>query len=77
MDSTIQKTQQDSNHPTKRKKTSSTDTSDLPTTVIELSVLAYINNKLELLVTLHSEMKERSKSLEFAYEHIEQLKKIK
>lgn len=60
-------------NPNKRKKTSSTDTSDLPTAEVEVSVLTSINKKLDLLVTLHSEIKELRASLEFAHNHIEKL----
>uniref|UniRef100_A0A8C5FVN2 Uncharacterized protein n=1 Tax=Gadus morhua TaxID=8049 RepID=A0A8C5FVN2_GADMO len=49
---------------------SSTDTEDLPTIDIEVSVLASINKKLDLLVTLHQEIKDISDSLDFAHHHI-------
>lgn len=64
---------QDSSNPIKRKKTSSTDASDLQTTEIEVSVLQSINKTLDLLVTLHNEIKELSSSLEFAHNCIEKL----
>lgn len=65
--------QQDSSNPIERKKTSSTDTSDLQTTEIEVSVLQSINKTLDLLVTLHNEIKELSLSLQFAHNCIEKL----
>lgn len=50
-------TQQEMPKPHKSKTTSSTDTSDLLTTDIEVSVLASINKKLDLLVALHNKIK--------------------
>lgn len=64
---------QDSSNPIERKKTSSTDASDLQTTEIEVSVLQSINKTLDLLVTLHNEIKELSSNLEFAHNCIEKL----
>ena len=61
----------DPENPNKRKKKdSSTDTEDLPTIDIEVSVLASINKKLDLLVTLHQEIKDIRESLDFAHHHI-------
>lgn len=50
-------TQQEMPKPHRGKTTSSTDTSDLLTTDIEVSVLASINKKLDLLVALHNKIK--------------------
>ncbi|KAF7641131.1 hypothetical protein LDENG_00292560 [Lucifuga dentata] len=62
------------NNPSKRKKKdSSTDTEDLQTTEVEVSMLRSINNKLDLLMELHQLMKEMQVSLNFAYEKIDQL----
>lgn len=49
-------TQQEMPKPHRGKTTSSTDTSDL-TTDIEVSVLASINKKLDLLEALHNKIK--------------------
>lgn len=49
-------TQQEMPKPHRGKTTSSTDTSDL-TTDIEVSVLASINKKLDLLGALHNKIK--------------------
>lgn len=58
----------------KQKKTTSTDTDDLQTTTeVEVSVLHSINKKLDLLVTLHNEIKELCTSLDFAQSYIEKL----
>lgn len=70
----------DNNHPARclqpkqeKKKTSSTDSSDLQTTEIEVNVLASIKKKLDLLVTLHNKIRHLQSSLEFAHNHIEKL----
>lgn len=52
-------TQQEMPKPHRGKTTSSTDTSDL-TTDIEVSVLASINKKLDLLGALHNKIKKNS-----------------
>lgn len=59
----------------KRKRDSATDTDDLQTTQIEVSVLTSINKKLDLLVSMHEEIKDMRKSLEFAHNQIETLQK--
>ena len=50
-------TPQPEGNPSKRKKNSPTDTDDLQTTEIKVSVLSSIHKKLDLLVTLHNEIK--------------------
>lgn len=66
--------QQDPSNPNKRKKTSSTDTSDLQSHTTEIKVKSNsINNKLDLLVTLHEEIKELRLSLDFTHNYIEKL----
>ncbi|KAF7647466.1 hypothetical protein LDENG_00172130 [Lucifuga dentata] len=62
------------NNPSKhKKKDSSTDMEDLQTAEVEVSMVRSINNKLELLVELHKQMKEMQVSLNFAYEKIDRL----
>lgn len=56
-----------------RGKKTSTDSSDLQATEIEVNVLASINKKLDLLVTLHNEIRDLRSSLEFAHNHIKKL----
>ncbi|KAI2656614.1 hypothetical protein H4Q32_029823 [Labeo rohita] len=57
--------------PAKRKKTdSSTDTEDLVTTEIKVSVLDSINNKLDILGIIHEDIKELRSGLDFAYQQI-------
>ncbi len=58
-----------------RKSDSSTDTDDLQTTTIEVSILASINKKLDLLIPLNDEIKEIRNSLEFAHQSIITLQK--
>lgn len=57
----------------RRKRDSATDTDDLHTTEVEVSVLASINKKLDILVTIHDELSDMRKSLEFAHNQIETL----
>lgn len=59
----------------KRKTDSSTDTDDLQTTEVEVSVLASINKKLDLVVSLHEEIKDIRNSQEFAHHNIVTLQK--
>ena len=54
----------------KRKADSSTDTDDLLTSAEEVSLMTSINKKLDILIPLHQEVKEITRSLEFAHEHI-------
>lgn len=54
----------------RRKRDSATDTDDLHTTEVEVSVLASINKKLDILVTSHEELKDMRESLEFAHNQI-------
>lgn len=69
-------TMEDSTKPNKKRKTdSSTDTDDLQTMDIEVSLLDSINQKLGLLPALHAEIKDIGKSLEFAHAQIETLQK--
>lgn len=53
-----------------KKKDSSTDTEDLQTTEIEVSLLASINNKLDFLTVVHNKLKELRISIEYAYNQI-------
>lgn len=63
-------------NPSKRKKAdSSTDTDDLQTMSIEVSLLDSINQKLGILPTLHKELQDFTQSLEFAHAQIETLQK--
>lgn len=65
-----------SKKPNKRKKKdSATDTNDLQTTEIEVSLLASINNKLDLLTHLHQELKDIRTSLEYAHNQIHTVQK--
>lgn len=58
----------DSPNPLKRKKKdSSTDTNDLQTTKTEVCLLASINKKPDLLVSLHEDINDICNSLEFAH----------
>ena len=62
---------QTNSNPNKRKKTdSSTDTDDLLITSEEVSLMSSINKKLEILIPLHKDVQEITRSLEFAHEHI-------
>lgn len=71
-------TQQEMPKPHRGKTTSSTDTSDL-TTDIEVSVLASINKKLDLLGALHNKIKKKKllSSLKCMHNYIEKFKKTK
>ena len=63
-------------NPNKRKKKdSSTDTQDLDTSGIQLSVLESINKKLDVLGILHEEIKELRASLEFTHQQISDLQR--
>ena len=67
-------TPRDDNKSAKRKKVdSATDTEDLVTTEDEVSMLSSINNKLDTLMALHTEIKEIQTSPNFAYEKIDRL----
>ena len=67
-------TPRDDNKSAKCKKVdSATDTEDLVTTEDEVSMLSSINNKLDTLMALHTEIKEIQTSLNFAYEKIDRL----
>ena len=57
----------------RRKRDSATDTDDLHTTEVEVSVLASINKKLDMLITIHEEINSMRQSLEFAHNQIETL----
>lgn len=57
--------------PKRRKRDSATDTNDLQTQEVEVSVLAIINKKLDMLVTIHEELNDMH--LEFAHNQIETL----
>ncbi|KAF7650784.1 hypothetical protein LDENG_00120650 [Lucifuga dentata] len=63
----------DDNPSERKKKDSSTDMEDLEMTEVEVSMFRSINNKLELLVELHKQMKKMQVSLNFAYEKIDRL----
>lgn len=68
MDTTPNTAELDPVNPYRRKKISSTNTSNLPqTTEIKVSILCSINTKLDLLVTLHNEIKELCSNLDFAH----------
>lgn len=62
-----------SNLAKRKKKDSATDTEDLLPTDVEFSVLQSINKKLDLLESVHSQIKDIKSSLNFAYDQIEQL----
>ena len=63
-------------NPSKRKKAdSSTDTQDLETTDIQVSVLESINKKLDVLSLLHQEIKDLKASLEFTHQQIADLQR--
>ncbi|KAK0134281.1 hypothetical protein N1851_030161 [Merluccius polli] len=67
-------TETDKQPDTKRRKSdSATDTDDLHTTEVEVGVLASINKKLDMLVTIYKELNDMRKSLEFAHNQIETL----
>lgn len=69
-------TQQEMPKPHRGKTTSSTDTSDL-TTDIEVSVLASINKKLDLLGAQHNKIKNLLSSLKCMHNYIEENKTMK
>lgn len=52
-----------------------THTDDLLTTDIDVSVLQSINRKVDLIVTLHSKMKDLQASLNFAHSQIKDIQK--
>lgn len=66
-----------SKNPAKKRKTdSATDTDDLLTSGDEVSLMASINKKLDILIPLHQEVRDITHSLEFAHEHIITLQKV-
>lgn len=61
----------------KRKKAdSSTDTDDLKTLEIDISLLASINKKLDLLPTMHNDIQELRRSIDFAHDRIQTLEQF-
>lgn len=65
--STPNATQPDSK---RRKRDSATDTTDLTTQEVEVSVLTNINKKLDMLITIHEELNDIRNSLELAHSQI-------
>lgn len=51
----------------RRKINSATDTTDLPTQEVEVSLLTNINKKVDLLITMHEELNNIRNSFELAH----------